>query len=143
MENNNDIRITDESKAYLKETAAWASFLSIVQFVATGMVFLGGLAVTFTGAAIKYALDMPFNPALIGIVYIIAGALIFFPAYFQMKFASEIKRAILTGDTVTATGAFEYLKSTYKFNGIATIVSIGLVVIVVPIVTISAAIAAM
>ena len=119
---NFELQLTQTAKDFLKETAKWAYFLSILGFVFIGLMVIIAI---FAGTIFGSMGSMPgmggmggsFG-ALIGVVYFIIAALYFFPVYYLMKFASNAKRAFRENDTEALTSSLGYLKSHYKFVGI-------------------------
>ncbi|SHM16807.1 hypothetical protein [Flavobacterium chilense] len=118
-----ELQLDQTAKDFLKETAKWAYFLSILGFVGIGLMVL--LAV-FAGSIFGAMGAMPgmrgmgggsFG-ALIGVFYFFIAALYFFPVYYLNKFATNAKKAFRENDTEALTTSLGYLKSHYKFVGI-------------------------
>jgi hypothetical protein len=66
-----------------------------------------------------------------GVVYLGAIALMFFPVFFIFQFGRKIKSYVHTGNEEDLEQAFKNNKSFWKFTGILSIISLGLVVITV------------
>ena len=88
MENNNasifEVALNEQSRAYLKETAKWGHFLAIIGFILGGFVILAGVALTFLGSSTFSELlgsDKGFIGTILGIVYLLLGALYFYPSF--------------------------------------------------------------
>ncbi|SDR99888.1 hypothetical protein SAMN05216503_1643 [Polaribacter sp. KT25b] len=132
------LTINTEAKSFLKETAKWAFFLSIIGFI--GIAFLVVLAI-FSGvifSAIPQAKEVPFDLGLaMTIVYLLFAVLYFFPVYYLMQFSNKMKKALATKDDTILADAFKVLKSHYKFIGVFTIIILSLyaMLIVVSVVT--------
>ena len=129
-----ELQLTQQSLAFLKEIAKWATFLSIVGFIGLGFMLLAGIFVMAAGSKISEAQAAmgqasPFPMAAIGFVYLIASVLYFFPIMYLYKFASNTKDALASNNTEKLTAAFSNLKSHYKFLGILTIISIAFVIL--------------
>ncbi|MFM6936016.1 MAG: DUF5362 family protein [Flavobacteriales bacterium] len=123
---NNQIIVSEQSKEFLLETAKWARFLSIVSFVALGIMALVGVSVSFSAFLFSNETNpsnAAFAPAL-GILYIALGAVYFFPTIYLFRFSSQLKSAILEVDSETLESGFENLKSLFRFTGILTIVTL-------------------
>ena len=121
-----ELQLDQSAKDFLKETAKWAYFLSIVGFVGIGLIMLiavfAGTFFAAMGSMIPGASAMGGSfGVVIGIVYFIIGAIYFFPVYYLFKFASNAKKAFRDNDTEALTSSFGYLKSHYKFLGIFTL----------------------
>ena len=119
---SNDLLINDISQANLNSSARWGKFLSIVGFVGSGLMVLGGIyfqtimssfsAYTYGSQVAKY----------VGIVYIILGIILFFPCLYLFKFSNKMQEAIRSSNQESLDNAFMNLKSMFKFYGIVTIV---------------------
>lgn len=122
-----EMKLNESAKGFLKETAKWAYFLSILGYIGIGFIVFAALfANTLFSAMGKM------NPAMgvmgssfgttMAVVYLLIAALYFFPVYYLNKFASNAKAAFTNNDSETLTTSFRYLKSHYKFIGIMTLV---------------------
>lgn len=127
---NDSLIVTDEAKAYLKETSSWAKFLAIVGFVFCGLFVLVGL---FFGSFIgsMAAMSAGSSSALMGgtfftIIYVAFGLIYFMPCFYLYKFATSTKRALAADDTSELTEALKNHKSMFKFMGIVMIVVLGI-----------------
>lgn len=122
-----EMKLSESAKDFLKETAKWAYFLSILGYIGIGFVVFTAL---FVGSLFS-AMDK-MNPAMgamgssLGIVmafvYFLIAVLYFFPVYYLNKFASNAKAAFKNNDSETLTISLKYLKSHYKYIGIMTLV---------------------
>ncbi|MCI2228331.1 DUF5362 domain-containing protein [Polaribacter sp. MSW13] len=121
------LTLNGRSKSFLKETAKWSFFLSIVGFISLGFLVL--LAI-FAGAIfndIPEAKQVPFDLGMVmTIIYLIMAILYFFPIFYLFKFSKKMKLALLTKNDETLSDAFEMLKSHYKFIGVFTIILLSL-----------------
>lgn len=120
---NADMSITPEIKLFLKETAKWAKFLSIVGFVMIGLfvilavfmsIFMGSMLSTMPEAGLMGAM----GGGIFGFIYIVMAIIYFFPVLYMYRFATKMKIALNTNDQNFLTTSFENLKSCYKFMGI-------------------------
>ncbi|MDL2143397.1 MULTISPECIES: hypothetical protein [Flavobacterium] len=118
-----ELQLDQTAKDFLKETAKWAYFLSILGFVGIGlMVLIAVFAGTIFSAmgnsmAGMGGLGGSFG-ALMGFFYVFIAAIYFFPVYYLYKFAVNTKRAFRENDSELLTSSLGYLKSHYKFIGI-------------------------
>ncbi len=125
---SSEVSLSHEIKSYLKETAKWAKFISIVGFVLVGFMILGALSMSFImGAATSQFVDAGFSfpPALFSIFYLVLAAITAVPIYFLYKFAINMQEALSRNNEEAMTIAFRNLKSHYKFYGIAMIIMLG------------------
>ena len=133
---NLEMKLNESAKDFLKETAKWAYFLSILGYFGIGFIVLAGL---FAGTLFSAMGKM--NPAMssmgssfgivMTVVYVLIGAIYFFPVYYLNKFASNAKMACATNDSEKLTLSFQYLKSHYKFIGIMTLVVFSLYLLMI------------
>lgn len=123
---DNDVAaITKESLEYLKETAKWAKFLSILGFIGLGFLLFMGIMFFFIGDLLSeynpYG-GLPLNG--IAVMYLLMVVIGFFPVNYQFLFARKTLKAIAMNDNIAMELAFRNLKSYYKFTGILTIISL-------------------
>lgn len=123
---DNTLTINGVATSYLRETAQWATFLSIVGFVATGLIVIVGI---FIGSFMKMIMpggefgQMPGGMGIfMSLIYVGMGVLYFFPSWYLFKYSQKLKLALNSRDSNEITNAFENQKSLYKFWGIFTIV---------------------
>ncbi len=118
------LKLNNHAKEFLKEAAKWTKFLSIVGFIAIGLLvvvalFFGAIFSSLSGFG-----DAGLGGGFITVIYLLVAVLYFFPVYYMYKFSVNMKSALRENDEDTLTKAFEYLKSHYKFIGILTIIMI-------------------
>jgi len=129
----------EEAKYYLHNIGRWASFFSVLGYIFTGFIVL---LVVFVGAFFSLISayqnrfsgldnDMASNAMstvlnFLRFIYFGLAVLNFFGAFYLGRFAVRIKKAVAINDTMTATSAFENLKSFFKLIGITTIVVLSL-----------------
>jgi hypothetical protein len=119
--------LTENSKSFLKETAQWAYFLSIMGFIGIALLVLLAL---FMGTLFTKLGSLGGSAAAMGVlgggfitaIYLIIAVIYFFPVYYLYQFASKAKVAFATDNNKQLNTSFEYLKSHYKFIGIFTLV---------------------
>ncbi len=123
LRNNIPLSLSNNATNYLSETGKWGKFLAILGFCFIGLVVIIGL---FAGTLLSFLNTgnnpLPFPGFIFGIIYILMGALYFFPIYYLFIFSTNIKRALIQKNSLKLDIAFKNLKSHYKFIGILTIV---------------------
>ena len=124
---NFEMKLNESAKGFLKETAKWAYFLSILGYIGIGfIIFVALFAGTLFSAMGKMNPTMGAMGSSFGIVmavvYFLIALLYFFPVYYLNKFASNAKAAFKNNDSEILTTSLEYLKSHYKYIGIMTVV---------------------
>lgn len=125
------LTLTSASKRFLRETAKWSFFLSIMGFIMIGfMLILAIFANTIFGMAAAMQPGVPKNIGMImTITYLILAVIYFFPVYYLLQFSNKMKKALQTKNDETLANAFEMLKSHYKFLGVFTIITLSLYVL--------------
>ncbi|NWJ52867.1 MAG: hypothetical protein HXX14_18600 [Bacteroidetes bacterium] len=125
--------ITNESLSYLSTAAKWAKFLSIIGFVSVGILGLLGvfMGISLTLSEKMSAFPAPMPKGLLGLIYVIIAVIYFFPALYLYRFSESTTRSLLLKDTLSLTDAIFNLKKTFKFIGIATIVTISLYILII------------
>lgn len=118
------LKITDEVRAYWRESANWALFFSILLFILIGIMLIGML---FGGI-------MSANSGVDGSMFLVVffflyALIVYFPAWYYYKFATLTKLAVSQGDNNALEDGFDYLKRFYRFVGILVIVLMSLYVL--------------
>jgi len=121
-----ELQLNETAKDFLKETAKWANFLSILGFVGIGLMLVfavfAGSIFSAMGSTMRGMGGMGGSFGVImAFVYVFIAAIYFFPVYYLNKFAVNAKRAFRDNDSEALTNSFGYLKSHYKFIGILTV----------------------
>lgn len=118
------IVIDEYGKSYMLETARWAKFLAIIGFVAFGLIMIGLVALMVNMPKMQGELGTYSTGYGMGTVisYAVLIAIFFYPMYALYKFARLVKTAVLTTNQKQFDDAFRYLKNTFKFWGIYTII---------------------
>ena len=122
------LTLTSTSKSFLKETAKWTNFLSILGFILiTLMLVLAAFSSTIFNMVAKMQPGIPESLGLsLAITYLVLSIIYFFPVYYLLQFSRKMKKALITKNNETLASAFEKLKSHYKFIGVFTIITLSL-----------------
>jgi hypothetical protein len=124
------LTITSAAKGFLKETAKWCKFLSVLGFVGLGLLLLSSFFISTIYGNMPQAATMPFNLGIVmTVVYILIIAIYVFPLYYLHQFSLKLKKALLSKDNKTLADAFEMLKSHYKFVGVFTIIMLSIYIL--------------
>ncbi len=120
------IIIDEASKSYMLETARWAKFFAIIGFVVLGFAALSVSGLLFTGAALAKELGQRYSGFSVGfsLFYLLLMFLFFYPMYTLLRFANLLKVSVNNFDQQGFDDAFRYLKNTFRFWGIYTIILI-------------------
>ncbi|KAF2510846.1 hypothetical protein EYY60_10100 [Flavobacterium zhairuonense] len=127
---NFEMQLDQSAKDFLKETAKWAYFLSILGFIGVGLfvvfaIFAGAIFASL-GNTMGAGLFAGSLGAFMSFVYLAFAALYFFPVYYLFRFGSNAKRAFRENDSEALTSSLGYLKSHYKFIGILMVTILSL-----------------
>ena len=124
------LTITSAAKGFLKETAKWCKFLSILGFIGLGILLLSSFFVGTIYNNMPEAATMPINlGTAMTIFYILMIAIYVFPLYYLYQFSIKLKKALNTKDDAILAAAFEMLKSHYKFVGVFTIIMLSIYIL--------------
>jgi len=121
--------LTETMLTYLKEASPWLRFVGIVEFIGCGLMCLGGISFSITTSALPGMTEAVGNfPVwILSLVYIIGGALVFFPAKFTYSFGVKIRNYQISSSAEDLELAFKNNKSLWKFQGIMLIISFAVV----------------
>ena len=119
--------LDDTARYHLLETVRWTKFLAIIGFVITGLFLVAALFIVIIGKSIlAMTTEYPGGLAAgMGIIYIIAAGIYFYPVYALFKFSACMKKGILNDDRQLINDAFRYQKLMYKYMGILMIIVLG------------------
>ena len=124
------LTLTSRAKGFLKETAKWCKFLSILGFLGLGLLFLSSFFISTIYASMPQSTSIPFNlGTAMTIFYIIMIAIYIFPLYYLHQFSVKLKKALTSKDDEVLANAFEMLKSHYKFVGVFTIIMLSIYIL--------------
>jgi hypothetical protein len=123
-----ELQVDHNGSAYLKETAKWAKFMSIMGFIFCGLFVLVALfAGTFLSAAFSSfgAAGSAMGGAMVSVLYIAIALIYFFPCLYLFNFATKMQTALRNNDQELMNVSFKNLKSCYRFMGILMIIGLG------------------
>jgi hypothetical protein len=122
------VEINSTVKEFIKEISKWTKFFAILGFICQGLLALVGLIFAVGGSFIP---NLPGAAGVaIGILYIGLSFLYYFPCVYLLKFSNYSKAFLTSNSSNDFSMAFQYLKSHYKFVGIATIVILALYIFI-------------
>jgi hypothetical protein len=124
------LTLTSRAKGFLKETAKWCKFLSILGFIGLGLLFLSSFFISTIYGSMPQATSMPFNlGTAMTIFYMLMIVIYIFPLYYLYQFSVKLKKAVTSKDDEVLASAFEMLKSHYKFVGVFTIIMLSIYIL--------------
>jgi uncharacterized membrane protein YjgN (DUF898 family) len=130
---NNNFVLSYESESFLKETAKWGYFLSILGFVFIGImvlfaIFMGAFLSklgSMGGSSMENPMSIMGNMGgFMAVIYLIIALIYFFPVYYLYLFSSKAKAAFKNSDNEQLNESFQFLKSHYKFIGIMALIMV-------------------
>jgi hypothetical protein len=143
-----DLQIDAGTSLYLKETAKWAKFLSILGFIMCGLIVLAGI---FFGTLMTSFSKLSGAPAsqvdvfagaggvMAAILYIGFAALYFLPCLYLFNFANKMLKALRETDQQNLMDSFKNLRAAFRFVGILTIIVLSIYALVIVVALIVAA----
>lgn len=124
-----ELIVTPQAREFLRETAKWAKFLSIVGFVMMAFLVLAGFSM---GALVSKADVYSGLPSwFISVLYAVMAAIYIAPIYFLYQFSNKTRIALDSDDNQLLTEALGFLKSHYKYIGILMIIILGFYVLAI------------
>lgn len=120
------MQLSDQAKKHLLEASKWANFISIVGFIAIGLLIIMSFSIGAILANLPEGSLGGLPPKFFSFFYLIAAGIYFIPVFFLFQFAQKTKQALIEDDHNLLTFGLKKLKSHYKFIGILFIVLIAL-----------------
>ena len=136
FQENEKMYLSQEAQGFLKETAKWAYFMSILGFIGIGFMvvlalFIGTIFSALNNMSGAMNPMMGIGTGFISGMYLVIALVYFFPIYYLFQFSSKMKKAFKSNDTDLINSSFEYLKSHYKFVGIVALVFVVLYALII------------
>lgn len=136
FQENDRMYLSLEAQGFLKETAKWAYFMSILGFIGIGFMvvlalFIGTIFSALNGISGNVNPMMGIGTGFISGMYLVIALVYFFPIYYLFQFSSKMKKAFKVNDNDLINSSFEHLKSHYKFIGIVSLVFVVLYVLII------------
>ncbi len=123
-----DLNIDADVRQQLHETSKWTKFISIVMFVACGLLLLVGVlggAVFFSAfRKIGYGFLGDFGGATLIIIIVVMVAVLGLVYYFLFNFSQKIKTALLSENTAELNAGLRSLKIFFIITTLFAIISL-------------------
>lgn len=116
--------LTSIAIEYLRESAKWSKFLSILGFIGVGFMVIASLFVAAMGSSLGNG--VAFSPILIALLYLFMAGLYVMPVYYLYKYSVDITNGLKNRNQELLTKGFGFLKSHHKFLGISAIIVISM-----------------
>ena len=132
------VGLTQLAHQYLDQTRPWVRLMSVMAFVAAGVMVLVGvsmlLAALFGGFAARNAgglgpLGSAIGVAMMALLYIVLAFVYIAPGVYLARYAGAIKLLRANGDAGALEDALKHQKSFWRFVGILTVVGVALAVV--------------
>ncbi|NQZ79224.1 MAG: hypothetical protein HRT61_24360 [Ekhidna sp.] len=125
--NEDQLFLSQVDKRNLLDTAKWGKFLSILGFIFSTLIALGGLSLAGGSASEMF----PGMGVGIGVVYVLISLIYIFPSLYLMRFSIQIKDGIEASDANLCSSAYNNLRRLFLFLGIMTIIVMGIYLLAV------------
>jgi hypothetical protein len=127
------LQLTNIAKNHLISMSKWGKFLSIGNFIMGGSIIIGSL---FLGQYLETIMPnssskVPFNALPVIIFYIFVGFIIALPAFFLLSFSRKVSKALYSENDTLLEESLDSLNTYFIINGIVTILSLLLFVLVI------------
>jgi Family of unknown function (DUF5362) len=117
--------VGDGAIEMLRLTRPWVMLISIMCFIAVGLLLLAAAAVGLVGLMPSTAAKGgPFPMALLGLFYVPFAAIYIYPGVKLWKFSAAISTLLGTRSAADLENALRQQKSFWKYSGIAAIAMI-------------------
>ena len=126
-ENKSYLSIGADNAATLLKTQRWTNFLSILGFIGSGFLFLMGIA--YGVGAVLTELMPGIIAAIISILYVGLAAVSTYICLNLSRASHALQAALATGDNAKLDEAVKYQYGYWKANGILSIVTIVLMLL--------------
>ena len=129
-------------KTYYGQMAKWQKITGI--FFVVGMVFmiLAGLLFLIFGSKMGAELEQELSGGIgiqaLGILYVLMGALYYFPAKYLLTAAKKLKEWVASDDELALTEGVMNTKSFFKFTGIICLIGLALFAVIIVFIIIAA-----
>lgn len=118
------IQMDLDSRDYLLESCKWAKFLAIVGMVITGLLMVLMFFSFFSLSLVNDALSSFYT--LYSLVYLGVIALYSYPVIALYRFSKKVRIGIDQADQVEFNEGLRFLKATFRYIGIMTIIIIAI-----------------
>ncbi len=121
---NPDFRLTKQSIEYLKSSASWIRFYSIMGFVICGLLIIGAI-IDLLPSSVP---TMPTARSM-SIIWLVAAILLFFPSKYLFNYAKNIRGFLETKDNDLIESTLLLQNKYWTFITITTIIGFSIIII--------------
>jgi len=125
-----DVCLTSTAQQYLNQTRPWVWFMSIILFISSGLMFLGGLVMFLVGlmgsGGMPPGMPVPtvINLITVGLVYFCTAGFYIPPGIFLARYAGSIRSLEKNRSAETLEDTLKHQKSFWRYVGIMTIIAL-------------------
>lgn len=116
-----DITLSIDGKKDFRTMANWCIFFSILGFLFSAMMLIGGLAMS---SVLGGMAGMGGYTSALTYLYIFMGFVYALPVYFLFKFATKMKGALTRNNSIDFNDAINKLKTHFAIMGVMTIIMV-------------------
>jgi heme/copper-type cytochrome/quinol oxidase subunit 2 len=133
MENTQEdrkIEMGPETLNHLNSTRKWTMFLSVLGFIFLGLIIFAGLATSLFLTTFKtQEANLGIPESFMILIFIVVGAIYFFPVFFLFRFSRNTRDAIQNLDQQKLEKGFRNLRIYFTYIGILVIVVLSIYVV--------------
>lgn len=113
-------QVSDMAVEMLKQTRPWVMFLSVMSFLGSAFMLIGGVVIMAAGALVPSGTSAV-PTSVLGAIYIPMAFLYIYPALKLWGYGGAINRLVASRTSTDLEAALAQQKSFWKFAGIVTI----------------------
>ena len=129
-------------KTYYGQMAKWQKITGIFFVVGVVFMILAGLLFLIFGSKMGAELEQELSGGIgiqaLGILYVLMGALYYFPAKYLLTAAKKLKEWVASDDELALTEGVMNTKSFFKFTGIICLIGLVLFAVIIVVMIIAA-----
>lgn len=118
------MQISEQAKKHLLEASKWATFISIVGFIAIALLVVMSFSIGTIMANLPEGALGGISPTFFSFFYLIMAGVYFIPVFYLFQFGQKTKQALMNEDHGLLTFGLKKLKAHYKFLGIVLIIGL-------------------
>lgn len=124
------IELGADALANLDATRKWTMFLSVLGFIFLGLLIVAGLATSLFLTAFKtQEANLGIPESVMIIIFIVIGAIYFFPVFFLFRFSRNTRDAIQNHDVRKLSRGLRNLRLYFTYIGVMVIVVISIYIL--------------
>lgn len=130
VQEDRKIEIGSEILNNLNSTRKWTTFLSVLGFIFLGLLIVAGLTTSLFLTTFKTQeanLGIPESAMII--IFVVVGAIYFFPVFFLFRFSRKTRDAILHLDSKKLLKGLNNLRLYFMYIGVMVIVVLSIYVV--------------